>query len=105
MTSSTPGSEFVADTMALVLRIEKRRLGLRAKAAFDLAEAGTALVHLPGIVLAEILYLSEKKRIQTDLSSVSNYLGQFPGIREYPLSFAVAQAASQIQDIPELHTG
>ncbi len=103
MTSSTPGSEFVADTMALVLRIEKRRLGLRAKAAFDSAEAGTALIHLPGIVLAEILYLSEKKRIQTDLSSVSNYLGQFPGIREYPLNFAVAQAAPQIQDIPELH--
>jgi len=103
MTTSTPGNEFVTDTMALVLRIEKRKLGLKVKAAFDSAEAGNALIYLPGIVLAEILYLSEKKRIQTDLSSVSNYLSQFPNIREYPVDLAVAQSAAQIHDIPELH--
>jgi predicted nucleic acid-binding protein len=103
MTTSTLGNEFVTDTMAFVLRIERRRLGPKAKSAFDSAEAGSALIHVPGIVLAEILYLSEKKRIQADLSSVSNYLTQFANIREYPLSLAVAQSAAQIHDIPELH--
>jgi len=78
MTSSTPGNEFVTDTMAVVLRVEKRRLGLKAKAAFDSAEAGSAVIYLPSMVLAEILYLSEKKRIQADLSWVSIYLNQFP---------------------------
>jgi predicted nucleic acid-binding protein len=103
MTNSIPASEFVTDTMGLVLRIEQRKLGPRAKSVFDSAESGKATVYVPALVFTEILYLSEKQRIRLSLHAVAGYLEQFPNCREYPMSFAVIQSAAQITDIPELH--
>jgi predicted nucleic acid-binding protein len=103
MTSSTPANEYVTDTMALVLRLERRRMGERAKAAFEAVEAGTAAIHVPGIVLAEILYLSERGRISASVEKVADYMRRNPNCKEAPLSLAVIQAASGITDIPELH--
>ena len=42
MTDATLSDEFVTDTMALDLRIERRRLGPAIRAIFDAAEAGHA---------------------------------------------------------------
>src|SRR5262244_244635 len=103
MSSATLASEFVTDTMGLVLRLEQRRLGSTAKALFEAMETGTAIIHVPSLVFAEILYLSEKKRISLTLHSVENYRARFPNCREFPLSLDVIQAAAEITDIPELH--
>src|SRR6266446_781381 len=46
MTSATLASEFVTDTMGLVLRIEQRRLPPPVKAIFDAAESGNATVNM-----------------------------------------------------------
>lgn len=89
--------------MGLVLRIEKRRLGLSAKAVFEAAESGNATVYIPTLTFAEILYLSEKQRIGISLNDVADYLRQHLNYKEYPLSMAVVQAAAQITDIRELH--
>lgn len=103
MTSSTPANEFVTDTMALVLRVEKRRMGERAKAAFAALEAGSATIYVPGIVLAEILYLSERGRISASVEQVADYMRGHANCKEAPLNLAVIQTASCISDIPELH--
>jgi predicted nucleic acid-binding protein len=103
MSSATRASEYVTDTMALVLRLEGRRMGPMARSAFESAESGAAIVHVPAMVLAELLYLSERQRIQAAIGSVVAYLGAHPAVREYPLDLAVIQAAAQITDIPELH--
>jgi len=103
MSSVILASEFVTDTMGLVLRIERRRLGGKAKTLFEAAEAGTAIVHVPALVLAEILYLSEKRRIAISPRSVVSYFEQFPNYKESPMSFVVIQPAAEITDIPELH--
>ena len=103
MTSSIRESEFVTDTMGLVLRIERRRLGPGAKAIFDAVESGTATVYIPALVLAEILYLSEKQRISISLRAVTTHLEQFPNYKESPMSLAVIQSAAEITDVPELH--
>lgn len=103
MSSDTAYSEFVADTIALVLRLEGRRMGNAAKAAFDAAESGTATIHVPSMALAEIMYLSEKGRITASLHDVSDYLNRYPCCKECPMSLAIIQAASQISDVPELH--
>jgi len=89
--------------MALVLRIENRKLGTAAKAAFNLVESGSATIWVPAIVLAETLYLSEKKRIGIALADVSHYLTRYPDCKQYPLDLAVVQAAAQITDVPDLH--
>ena len=103
MTSSTPASEFVTDTMGLVLRIEQRRLPPAIKAIFDTVESGNATVYVPTMVFAEILYLAEKQRISVSLRAVAEHLKKFQHYQEYPMSLAVIQAAALITDIPELH--
>jgi predicted nucleic acid-binding protein len=103
MSSATPASRSVADTVALVLRLESRAMGAGAKAAFDAAEAGKAELFIPSMVLAEILYLSEKKRIAAGLDDVATYLAQHSSCRELPLDLAIVRAAATITDVPDLH--
>ena len=103
MKNVTHGSEFVTDTMGLVLSIEQRKLGLTAKSIFNSVESGNATVYVPALVFAEILYLSEKQRIGLSLRGVGEYLKQFPNCKAYPMDFAVIQSAAQISDVPELH--
>lgn len=96
-------SVYVADTMALVLRIEKRRMPPRAKTIFEQAERKFATIYVPGMVMAEIGYLAEKERIDTSLDDVKAYLAQFEGIVEFPIQLEAVQRAFEITDIPELH--
>ncbi len=103
MNNSTPKSEFVTDTMGLILRIEQRKPGLTANSIFNLVESGNATVHIPTMVFAEILYSSEKRRIGFPFSAVAEYLKRFPDYREYPMSLAVVRSTAEITDIPELH--
>lgn len=103
MSNSSPKNSYVVDTMAVVLRLEQRKLSPQAKTIFERAEQGQAVIYIPALVLAEILYLSEKRRIECNLDSVNAYLTQFSTIKEQPLDFAVTEAAGKITDIPELH--
>ena len=103
MTDSTPASEFAADTLAVVLRLENRRLGARARSIFAAVESGQAHLHVPAMVFAEIMYLSEKGRIEASLSDVADYMEQHPNCKGYPLDLAVVQSAAEITDVPELH--
>jgi predicted nucleic acid-binding protein len=103
MSSGSQGNDFVADTMALVLRLEKRKMKKDAKAAFDLVEGGKGTIFLPTMVLAEVLYLSEKKRISLALQDIEKYISQFPSIKECPLTFAIVTKAAEINDVQELH--
>lgn len=103
MTSAIHGSEFVTDTMGLVLRLEGRRLGSGARAAYEAVEAGTATLFVPGMVFAEMLYLSRKGRISATVELAASYLARFPSCREAPLDLAVVRCAAEIDDIPELH--
>lgn len=96
-------SVYVADTMALVLRLEKRRMPQRARLIFEQAEQQLTTIHVPGMVLAEVGYLAEKERIDTTLADVKAYLVQFSRIVEFPMRLEVVEQAFEITDIPELH--
>src|SRR5262245_10888372 len=103
MSSATPANRNVADTVALVVRLETRKMGASAKAAFDSAKEGTAKLIIPAMVLAEILYLSEKRRIGVGIADVAKYLARFPSCREVPLDLAIIGVAATITDVPNLH--
>jgi predicted nucleic acid-binding protein len=89
--------------MGLVIRIEGRKLGAAAKAAFEAAEAGNGMIYVPAMALAEILYLAGKRKIGITLYDAVSYFGRYPRCQQYPMSFAVIEAAAQVHDIPELH--
>ena len=95
--------DVVVDTMALVLRLEKRRMPERSKSYFEEVEANSIRLFIPAMVLAEIGYLSERKRIDCSLGDVKIYLQQFSSVEVYPLTLDVIQTAFQVLDIPELH--
>ena len=103
MTNVSLASEYVADTMALVLHLESRRSSPAVKSIFDSADLGNITIHIPAMVFAEILYLSERKRITLTLTEVESHLQTFGSYRESPMSFAIVENARQITDIPELH--
>lgn len=87
MTNSTPTSKFVTDTMGFVLRMGHRRLSRQVKDIFDNAESGDTIIYIPGIVFSEILYISEKQRIDISIHDVAGYLERYINYKEYPLSW------------------
>lgn len=103
MSNNSLKNSYVADTMAVVLRLEHRKLSSPAKTIFEQAEQEQAIIHIPALVFAEIMYLSEKRRIEINLNNVQDYLTQHSNIKEQPLNFDIVTIAKQITDIYELH--
>ncbi|MFN0087923.1 MAG: PIN domain-containing protein [Blastocatellia bacterium] len=103
MSNASLASEYVTDTMGLVLRLEHRQMAAEARAIFAAADAGQTIVHIPAMVFAEILYLSEKGRIGVSMADVDRHLHTFPNYRECSMNYAVIETAAEITDIHELH--
>jgi len=55
------------------------------------------------MVLAEIGYLSEKDRIETNIEEVRTYCDNHKSIKEKEITFRSTENAFTISDIPELH--
>lgn len=89
--------------MALILRLEKRRMPQRIRDVFEKAENGEVIILIPTIVFAEIAYLSEKDKIETNLHEIKKYISNHPTISETPLMLSAVEQAFIIDDIPELH--
>ena len=103
MSSATPKPTYSIDTVGLILHLEKRRLGANATDVLQQAEAQRATIFIPTMVLAEILYLAEKKRIALTFEELLAFLDIQTNFIEYPLDQNVIRAAYEIKDIPELH--
>ncbi len=96
-------NSFVTDTMALVLRLENRKLSRKVKAIFDDVEKGGTQLIVPAMVLAEIGYLSERNKIDTNLNEVKDYCQKYPTVQIEPISEEIIYKSFEIDDIPELH--
>ena len=96
-------SKFVSDTMALVLHLEKRKMPNKTKAIFEATEQGEHEIYIPSMVMAEIGYLSEKGRIEADLSAVEKQMERCENFKEKALDASIIKASFEIDDIPELH--
>jgi predicted nucleic acid-binding protein len=96
-------NKYVVDTMALILRIEKRVLPAQIKKIFTEAEKNNTVLYIPSMVFAEIGYLSERKRIDITLKDVEKYLQMNTSIKQHNVSLYTTQKAFEIKDIPELH--
>lgn len=94
---------YVVDTMALILRLEGRKMPVRTRQTFEQAEIGKVALFIPTIVFAEVGYLAEKGRIDTNLKEVHQYLSNYSLISEHPLTFHTVEATFSIHDVPELH--
>ena len=99
----TKMDKYVMDTMALILRLERRKMPARARDVIEQSEAGRIALLIPTIVFAELGYLTEKGRIDTNLQEAYQYLLHYPYTSEHPLTFRTVEVAFSIHDVPELH--
>lgn len=103
MSNSTLKSNYVTDTMAIVLYLEQRRSSQLVRRIFESAQRAELSIHVPAIVLAEILYLSEKGRITASPTDMNQLFSTNAAFKEAHLTSGVVAAAAQITDVPELH--
>ena len=96
-------SAYATDTMALILRLEKRKSSRRVKSIFEGVEKGKISLLIPSMVLAEIGYLSERNKIDTNLQEVRDYCRAYPTAKIEPITAEVIYKSFEIDDIPELH--
>jgi len=70
-------NEYVADTHSLLwYLLNLPALGKQASAAFDEADNGNALIHIPAIVFAELFYLNVKLKNQIDFAVEFQKIGK-----------------------------
>jgi predicted nucleic acid-binding protein len=100
--------KYVTDTMALVLWLENRKLPPKVKDIFEKTLSippWESIIYIPSIVLAEVGYLSEKGRIETNLLEIEKRLlpPNTGGFYVYGHQFEEIKTTFEITDIPELH--
>jgi len=94
---------YVTDTMAIILRLERRRLSQKIKRIFEQVESGEINLLIPVMVLAEIGYLAERNKIDTNLQEVDDYCKDHPSVKSQPITDKIIYKSFEIEDIPELH--
>ena len=98
--------EYVSDTMAIVLWLEKRKLPQKVMTIFQstLEGSGGIRVWIPAMVLIEIGYLYEKERIEISPSEVLSFVQSAShSFQMRPLDELIILKTFEINDIPELH--
>jgi len=93
---------YVADTMAVILWMERRRLPPKVKGIFHKVEIREVKLYIPAMVLLEVGYLSEKSRIEITLQDAITYLNK-QNVLIHPIDIDIIRNTFEINDIPELH--
>lgn len=95
---------YVVDAHALIWHLtDDAKLGANARIAMTRIDAGKDKGIVPTIVLAEILYASERGRIALTLDDVLKELRRRKHYRAESFSQTILVAAQKIKTIPELH--
>lgn len=103
MKKNTLRTKYATDTMGLILFLENRKLPKAVKELFDTACKNKIKIYIPIIVLTEILYLSEKKRISVTIEKLATFLSVNKSLLISDLNLDVIKSAAEINDINELH--
>lgn len=95
---------YVVDAHPLIWHFTNdKKLGINARAALEQIDIGRAGGLVPTIVLAEILYASERGRISVTLQDVLRELRRRRNYRIVSIGEAILRQVPTIKDVPELH--
>jgi PIN domain nuclease of toxin-antitoxin system len=96
-------NRYVADTMAIVLYLENRKLPNKIKTIFTDTANGKSTICFSAVSLMEIGYLSEKLRIDTNISYVLQLIESNKNFTIHSLDSITIIEAFRIKTVPELH--
>lgn len=95
---------YVIDTHSLVWYFTKSvSLSEKAKNCFKQCENNEATIIIPTIVLAESLYISEKKKISFNYESFITGIFASTNYSIHPFDFEVLLELPKLTQIPEIH--
>ncbi len=96
--------KYVVDTQALIKFLHgKKVINDRINSILQSADKGKCIIVIPSVVIFEIGYLHERKKIPISLDNIQNILDNSVNYIEEKLSAGIIKSAFEIKDIPELH--
>lgn len=95
---------YVADTHSIIWFLTNDdRLGKKAKEILERADEGKAIIIIPTIVLAELVFVSEKKDAAIEFKSVLDKIHESSNYIHYNLDMKVISEIANLKQIPEMH--
>ncbi len=95
---------FVVDTHALLWHLtDDKKLGENAKEILAKADRGEVVVIIPTIVLAESLFIIEKKKADLEFKDIIRKIERSLNYVVYPLYIQTVLACNELKEIPEIH--
>jgi PIN domain nuclease of toxin-antitoxin system len=97
-------ADYVPDTHSLIWRATtSSRLGAQAAAVFDQVDQGNARLLIPAIVVAELLFTIERRKLPVDFNQLIQRWQANAAIEFVPLSIDVVLLMHTVTVIPEMH--
>jgi|SRR5208337_1673827 len=97
-------NKYVIDTQAIIKFLNGVKvISDTVDSILKMADEGENIIVIPAVVIFEIAYLHEKKRILVSVSDIEKIISGSMNYIEEPLSIDIIKAAFEITDIPELH--
>jgi len=95
---------YVADTHSIIWFLTKdERLGKKAKDILEKADEGKVIVIIPTIVLAELIFICEKKDASIKFKEILDKINESSNYIYYNLDIKVILEISNLSKIPEMH--
>ena len=95
---------YTTDTHSLLWAFTRpRKLGERARRAFEEIASGESSLLIPVIVLAELIFTIENKPIQADLDKILNAIQDSPNVEFVDFDYEAAMRLRELSIIPEMH--
>ncbi len=82
---------------------EDNNLGKNALEIFNKADEGDATIIVPTIVLAEIIYLCEKKKVSINIKDALDKIKDSSNYIPYNLNLQILEKLSDIPNIHDMH--
>lgn len=95
---------YMTDTHSLLWAFTKpRKLGDRARQAFEEIASGESRLLIPVIVLAELIFTIENKPVEADVDEILARIKSSPNIEFVDFDLQSTLALRELTAIPEMH--
>ena len=97
-------NKYVVDTQALIKFLNGVKvINDEIDSILKKTDEGDNVIVVPAVVIFEISYLHEKKRIPISVKDIENIIADSVNYVEEALTLDIIKSAFEITDIPELH--
>lgn len=95
---------YMTDTHSLLWAFTRpRKLGIKARRAFEEIANGESNLLIPVIVLAELIFTIENKPVQADLDDILSAIQNSPNVEFVDFDYGAALRLRDLDAIPEMH--